>query len=141
MHTISAVGLDASGSFGLSTVMLAEVSTVSAQRLPLPHIGTIVRAQLVRDDYAGTDERVWSQAERWPTKCLIVGKKTAEFLEGAERTDTYWELLVPHDTEIEATDRFEFYGLVAEVNGEPFLWTDRRGNPHHKQVLLHWIEG
>lgn len=141
MHTISATGLNAAGSFGAASIGVAEIPSVAAQRLLLPHNGVVVRAQLVRDDYGGELNRDWAQAERWPVKCLIVGKKTSELMAGAERSDTYWELLGAHDMDIQATDRFEFYGLTAQVDGEPFVWTDHRGNPHHTQVLLRWIEG
>lgn len=142
--TITAVGLNATGleNFGEDTAIQNFVSPpVGVQRLVLPHTAVRLRAQLVKDDAGGTLVRDWSNPRRDTIRCLIIARKSTENLEGAEQTDTYWELLTDPAEDVLQTDRFEFYGLTANVVGVPFVWRDRRNRPHHMQISLRWIEG
>lgn len=140
---IAAKGLNATAleNFGAATIQNFVSPTVSTQRLMLPHIATRLRAQLTRDDADGGLVRDWSAARRDQIRCLIIGRRTTENLEGAEQTDTFWELLTDPFEDILPTDRFEFDDLKAQVVGVPFVWRDRRNRPHHMQVSLRWIEG
>jgi hypothetical protein len=47
----------------------------------------------------------------------------------------------PPGTPILPTSRIKFQGIRYQVEGEPAVWDDARGRPHHVEVSLRRVEG
>jgi hypothetical protein len=47
----------------------------------------------------------------------------------------------PPGADIRPTSRIEFQGIRYQVEGEPAVWDDARGRPHHLEVSMQRVEG
>lgn len=75
------------------------------------------------------------------TGCSVQPASTTEDLDGRDTVAELWDLYAPAGTDLRATDRVRFGGILLEVDGEPLSWDDHRGTAHHLEVRLKRVTG
>lgn len=96
---------------------------------------TRIRAALVTDEYGTpTAERDWASAtETAINGCSVQPVPGKEYALGREAIVTRWRLFAPGGTDLLATDRVRYGGLIYEVDGDVVTFTE--GSPHVEAVL------
>lgn len=96
----------------------------------------IIRAPLVAGRTGG-EERVWSQATETPVEhCSVQPFPLAEKLNfeesrSREHARTAYRIYAPPGTDVLATDRVRWNGVVMDVFGHAGPWHRRNGSTHH----------
>lgn len=102
---------------------------------------TVLRAPLVDDGY-GNQVPDWSEPTRTDVPgCRLQPERAAEYVLDREAVTTRWRLFAPEGTDLRATDRVEYAGVVYQVDGEPERWPSPTGRLAHVEALLRRTEG
>lgn len=64
-----------------------------------------------------------------------------ETVQGVDVTSGTFQLFMPPDADIEATDRVRFRGKLWEVQGEPSLQKSPLGSVNHIDVIIRYWDG
>lgn len=75
------------------------------------------------------------------TGCSFQPISAAEQMSNMDLTITMWRLYAPPATVLAAVDRVMAFGTKYQVFGDPQVWTDSRGKPHHLQCMLRKATG
>lgn len=73
--------------------------------------------------------------------CSVQPLTTSEELSDVDQVITRWKLFAPAGVALTVTDAVISRGLLYEVDGDPQVWTDLRGQPHHLSCLLRRATG
>lgn len=100
----------------------------------------IVRRVMGAPDNLGVPTRIETREVVWNC-CSVQPLGTDELLSDVDRVITRWKLYAPADVNLTSTDAVESNGLLYEVDGDPQIWADVRGVPHHLTCLLRRATG
>lgn len=100
---------------------------------------TVVHRTNGPPDPLGVPTRV--ESLRPVSGCSVQPLSTDEELSNVDRVTTRWRLIAPANTALSVTDAVVSQGLLYEIDGDPQLWTDIRGQPHHLECLLRRATG
>jgi len=96
----------------------------------------VLRAPLGDPGRNGVRVRNWPAAARSePVRASVQPDSSDEATTGRQTAITSWRLFAGPGTDLLATDRVEWDGLVLEVDGEVARWK-HRGRPHHVEAVL-----
>lgn len=73
--------------------------------------------------------------------CTVVPLTTQEEVSDVDQVVTRWRLFGPPDMAVTVTDAVIVNGLEYEVDGDPQVWPDFRGVPHHLECYLRRATG
>lgn len=73
--------------------------------------------------------------------CSIQPEFSTETLGSADRIITRWRLFAPPQTDLSAVDSVMFNGETFSIDGDPALWFDWYGKPHHQECYLRKATG
>ncbi|MCW2870890.1 hypothetical protein [Actinacidiphila oryziradicis] len=101
------------------------------------HVVTIVRP-------AGKDafgDPLAGAVETDVAGCFVQPRTSSERTDMQDQVITGAVVFMAAGTDVLATDKVRFNGVVYQVDGEPRRWDDKRGNRHHLEVDLKLVEG
>jgi len=75
------------------------------------------------------------------TGCAVVPLTTQEDVSDVDHVVTRWRLFGPPDMAVTVTDAVIVGDLTYEVDGDPQVWPDARGVPHHLECYLRRATG
>lgn len=103
---------------------------------------TVLRATETPDPRYGTLRRDWANPTATVVKgCAVQQVSATEADVDREYAATHVRLFAPADADLAATDRVEYAGTTYEVDGEPAVWLDEAGRPHHIEAELKRMTG
>lgn len=100
---------------------------------------TVVHRTAGTPDNLGVPAKI--ETRRQVAGCSVQPLGTDELLSDVDRVITRWKLYAPAATALTTADAVESNGLLYEVDGDPQVWSDTRGVPHHLECLLRRATG
>lgn len=73
--------------------------------------------------------------------CSVQPLATIEQLSNVDQVVTRWRLFAPADADLIVTDAVITNGIQYEVDGDPMVWPDLGGVPHHLEAYLRRATG
>lgn len=73
--------------------------------------------------------------------CSVQPLTTAEQLSNVDQVVTRWRLFAPPNADLVVTDAVVVAGIQYEVDGDPQVWPDMGGRPHHLEAYLRRATG
>jgi hypothetical protein len=103
--------------------------------------GTRLRGVVVAGTQGRPDRIDWNQpAGELDLPCEHQPNSTSENVDNQQRTVTSWRVLLPAGADITASDRWRFFGVVYEVDGE--IERHRRASrEHHVEMVVTRVTG
>jgi hypothetical protein len=107
--------------------------------------GTRLRAPNVTGPDGATIPGDWSTATEGSLlkvdyACELQPLTSTEDVVGQQRTKSTHRVFLPAGADVKATDRFRFYGVDYEIEGEPERWRIR-GREHHVELFVFRVTG
>ncbi|HEX5119849.1 MAG TPA: hypothetical protein VFW65_32080 [Pseudonocardiaceae bacterium] len=107
---------------------------------PIGHqIITVIRRTSGPPDRLGVPTQVETRHD--VSGCSVQPVGTDEQLSNVDLVVTRWRLYAPADADVVVTDAVIAGGLTYEVDGDPQVWPDIRGQPHHLEAYLRRATG
>lgn len=100
---------------------------------------TVIRRTNGPPDSLGVPTRV--ETQQTVPGCSVQPLGTDEMLSDVDRVVSRWKLYAPATLVLTATDAVQSHGITFEVDGDPQIWSDVRGAPHHLECLLRRATG
>lgn len=103
--------------------------------------GTRLRGVVVPGTQGRPSRIDWNQPPaELDLACEFQPTSSTESVDNQERTETYWRVFLPAGADITAADRWRFYGVDYEVDGEVERHR-RAGREHHVELVVTRVAG
>jgi len=104
--------------------------------------GTRLRGVTVAGEYGNPASIDWTEGtlNKLDLACEMQPLSGDEDVAQQQRTTTRWRLFLPADADMTAKDRWRFYGVDYEVDGDIEPWR-ARGKEHHREARLIRVSG
>ena len=104
--------------------------------------GTRLRGVTGAGEYGNTAAIDWTEGtlSKLDLACEMQPESSDENVVQQDRTTTRWRLFLPAGSDMTAKDRWRFYGVDYEVDGEVQPWRIR-GAEHHIEARLIRVSG
>ena len=104
--------------------------------------GTRLRGVTGAGEYGNTAAIDWTEGtlSKLDLACEMQPESSDENVVQQDRTTTRWRLFLPAGADMTAKDRWRFYGIDYEVDGEVQPWRIR-GTEHHIEARLIRVSG
>lgn len=76
------------------------------------------------------------ETETTVTGCSVQPVSTTEDVSNVDQVVSRWRMFAPAATAFTATDGVISDGVLYQVDGDPQIWSDLGGNPHHIECYL-----
>lgn len=101
-------------------------------------ITVVTRTPSTKDAYGVASE---SESQTAVTGCSVQPGRSSEKVTDTDLVQTHWTLFAPPGTQLGEADAVIYNGAKYEVDGDPMVWSDHLGQPHHLHAHLRRVTG